>query len=173
MSHHPPLCIIHHHKQYYQINWARGTKPFLYWSGYVKSLFHNTAICEKKDIRGAIWIIVSSSFTDSGYIFDWVVSIIVGIHNCRSICVRKRDKIVSQTTYVSIGVHLNNSNSTSMLFRNFICFSGYLFRQDVPGLEVVARPQKCLFVSAAHYGLYGSSNITHLWHIFINNKLCR
>ena len=139
-------------------------------------MLHLRAIMKRfmknKYIHGAIWIIVSSSATYNGYIFDWVVGVIVRIYICRSIGVRERGKISSQTTGAIIGVCFVHDNSISRWLRYYPCFSDFLFRQDVPGLTAVARPQRCLFILAAHYGPCGTSDIAHLQLIFIDNKLC-
>ena len=123
-------------------------------------------------INGAIWIIVSSSATDNGYIFDWVLSVIVRICICISICVRERDNISSQKTSVSVGVGLVCVGSINRWFREFLCFSDSPFRQDVPDLTVVTIPQRRLFISAARYGPCGPSDISHSQRVFINNELC-
>ena len=125
-----------------------------------------------KYIRGAIRMIVSSSATENGYIFDWVVRIIVRIHIFISIGVCDRDKISSKKKCVIIYVRLVHDNSIIRWFMDCLRFSDSPLRQDVPDLMAIAIPQTCLLIFAAHYGPCGPSEIDHLQHILINIKLC-
>ena len=139
-------------------------------------MLHLCAIIQKfmknKYIRSDISMIVSSISTENRYIFDWFVSVIVRICLCRSIVVSERDKISSQTAVIRIGVRLVHGDSTRRWFRDWLWFSNYPLLQDVPDLTVFVIPQICLFITTAHYGPCGPSDIANLWRIFINNKLC-
>ena len=127
---------------------------------------------KNKYILGSIRLIVSNRATDNGYIFDWVVSVIVGIYVCRYIVVHNRDKLIPRKNVSALISALFIATVSAGGSGTAFDFPNSLLRNDVSGLMVVTRPQQYVFALAAHYGLCVPSNITQfktLWHCILSH----